>query len=76
MAHDEKLGVRIDAVVRNRHGMSTTRMLGSIGWMLNGRICVGIWNQNVIVLARAIRPEYSREVRRPICHSIPMERVV
>lgn len=49
MAYDEKLAARIDTAVHEWPGMSTKRMFGSIGWMLNGNICVGIWKESLIV---------------------------
>jgi hypothetical protein len=49
MAYDEKLAARIDLAVRDWPGMSTKQMFGSIGWMLNGNICVGIWKESLIV---------------------------
>lgn len=49
MAYDEKLATRIDATVRGWPGMSTRRMFGSIGWLLHGNICVGIWKDSLIV---------------------------
>ncbi len=49
MAYDEKLAARIDAATGAWPGISTKRMFGSIGWMLNGNICVGIWKESLIV---------------------------
>jgi hypothetical protein len=63
MAYDEKLAARIDAAVRDWRGMSTKRMFGSIGWMLNGNICVGIWQQDLIV--RCSPDEWSQLLQRP-----------
>jgi hypothetical protein len=49
MAYDRQLATRIDAAVRTWRGLSTKKMFGSIGWMLNGNICVGIWKDSLIV---------------------------
>lgn len=49
MAYDEKLASRIEAVVRGWPGIKPKKMFGSIGWMLHGNICVGIWKEDLIV---------------------------
>jgi hypothetical protein len=49
MAYDEKLAARIDVAVRGWPGIYPKKMFGSIGWMLNGNICVGIWKDSLIV---------------------------
>ena len=48
MAYDGKLAERIEAVVARWSGLSTKRMFGSVGWMLNGNICAGIWKDRTI----------------------------
>lgn len=63
MAYDEKLAARIDAAVRDWRGISVKRMFGSIGWMLNGNICVGIWKQDLIV--RCSPDEWPQLLKRP-----------
>jgi hypothetical protein len=63
MAYDEKLATRIDVAVRGWRGFTTKRMFGSIGWMLNGNICVGIWKDSLIV--RCGPDEWPRLVRQP-----------
>ena len=49
MAYDEKLASRIEAVLGEWPGIEPKKMFGSIGWMLNGNICVGIWKEDLIV---------------------------
>jgi hypothetical protein len=63
VAYDEKLAARIDEAVRGWTGMSTKKMFGSIGWMLNGNICVGIWKQSLIV--RCGPDEWPQLLRQP-----------
>jgi TfoX/Sxy family transcriptional regulator of competence genes len=63
MAYDEKLAARIDQAVRGWPGMSTKKMFGSIGWMLNGNICVGIWKDSLIV--RCGPDEWPQLLRQP-----------
>ena len=63
MAYDEKLAARIDGVIRGWPGMSTKKMFGSVGWLLNGNICAGIWKDSLIV--RCGRDEWSTLMREP-----------
>src|SRR5436190_526341 len=49
MAYDEKLASRIEAIVHGWPGLELKKMFGSIGWMLHGNICVGIWKDDLIV---------------------------
>jgi TfoX/Sxy family transcriptional regulator of competence genes len=63
MAYDEKLAERIHAAVRGWRGLSTRRMFGSIGWMLDGNICAGIWKDSLIV--RCGPDEWPRLLREP-----------
>ena len=63
MAYDEKLAARIDEAVRGWRGISTKKMFGSIGWMLNGNICVGIWKDSLIV--RCGPDEWPQLLRQP-----------
>jgi hypothetical protein len=49
MAYDAQLAARIDHAVRDWRGFSTKKMFGSIGWMLKGNICAGIWKDSLIV---------------------------
>ena len=63
MAYNEKLAGRIDAAVTGWAGLSTKRMFGSIGWMLKGNICVGIWKDSLIV--RCGPTEWPKLVQEP-----------
>ena len=63
MAYDEKLAARIDGAVRSWSGLSTKKMFGSIGWMLNGNICAGIWKDSLIV--RCGPSEWPTLLQRP-----------
>lgn len=63
MAYDEKLAKRIAVAVRDWPGLSTKRMFGSIGWMLNGNLCIGIWKDSLIV--RCGTDEWPRLLQQP-----------
>ena len=63
MAYDEKLAGKIDASVTGWTGLSTKRMFGSIGWMLNGNICVGIWKDSLIVRCGPV--EWPKLLQKP-----------
>jgi hypothetical protein len=49
VAYDEKLASRIEAIVHDWPQVEPRKMFGSIGWMLRGNICVGIWKDDLIV---------------------------
>jgi hypothetical protein len=63
MAYDEQLAARIDRAVRTWPGLSTKKMFGSVGWMLNGNICAGIWKDSLIV--RCGPDKWPTLLRRP-----------
>jgi hypothetical protein len=63
MAYDEHLATRIELAVAGWPGVSTERMFGSIGWMLKGNICVGIWKDSLIVRCGPV--EWPKLIQQP-----------
>jgi hypothetical protein len=61
VAYDEKLASRIEAIVHGWPGVEPKKMFGSVGWMMNGNICVGIWKEDLIV--RCSPDEWPRLLR-------------
>jgi hypothetical protein len=49
MAYDETLAERIRARVNRRKGMVERKMFGGVGWLLNGKMAVGVWKDQLIV---------------------------
>ena len=40
MPYDEKLGARIDELLKGKKNFTGKKMFGGIGYMLNGNMCV------------------------------------
>jgi TfoX/Sxy family transcriptional regulator of competence genes len=49
MAHSESLADRIREIVSRRKGIEEKRVFGGVGFLLNGNILVGVWNEFLIV---------------------------
>lgn len=46
---NEKSADRIQAMLKERPGISTKKMFGGIGFLLNGNMCCGIYKDNLIL---------------------------
>ena len=69
MAYDEKLAERVRKAVATRKGMTEKRMFGGLAFLLGGRMCCGILNDDLMV---RVGPErYAAALARP--HVRPMD---
>lgn len=48
MPFDPGLSVRLDELLEGRNGFQKRKMFGGIGWLLNGKMCVGIYKEWLI----------------------------
>lgn len=57
MAFCEKLAERIRDVVSDSSGIKEMKMFGGVGFLLNGNMLVGVWNDSLIVRLGAEQAE-------------------
>ena len=63
MSYDESLARRVEKNLRRRRGWTRKKMFGGICYMLNGNMCCGVLDDELIV--RAKPDEYERAMKRP-----------
>jgi TfoX/Sxy family transcriptional regulator of competence genes len=63
MAYDEKLAARVRGLLARNPAFSVRRMFGGICYMLNGNMCAGVLNNELIV--RAAPEPYAAALKRP-----------
>ena len=49
MAYSESLARRTRQVFAGRQGTTEKKIFGGVGFLLNGHMCVGVWNTSLIV---------------------------
>ncbi|MEX2225259.1 MAG: TfoX/Sxy family protein [Dehalococcoidia bacterium] len=49
MAYDERLAGRVRAVLAQHAGITERRMFGGIAFLLDGKMCVGVLNDELVV---------------------------
>ena len=49
MASDAKLTARVQAVTKGWRGLAPKKMFGGMAWLLHGSMCVGIWQDSLVV---------------------------
>ena len=49
MASDPKLSARVTAATKGWRGLGPKRMFGGMAWLLHGNMCVGIWQDSLVV---------------------------
>jgi hypothetical protein len=49
MAYDERLADRVRRLLASRKGISERKMFGGIAFLIDGKICVGVINDELIV---------------------------
>ncbi len=49
MASDAKLTARVTATTKGWRGFAPKKMFGGMAWLLNGNMCVGIWQDSLVV---------------------------
>ena len=63
MSFDEKLAARVRRLLKHRAGYAEREMFGGLCFMLNGNMCGGALNDDLIV--RVMPEEYAASLRRP-----------
>lgn len=69
MAYDEALAQRIRALIKRRRGISERKMFGGIAFMLDGKMCCGVLNSDLV--ARLGPDECAAALKR--AHVRPMD---
>ena len=49
MAYDEALAKRIRHAIARKKDFTEKKMFGGVGFMLNGNLCCGIWQNSLVV---------------------------
>jgi TfoX/Sxy family transcriptional regulator of competence genes len=49
MAYDDGLAGRVRTLLKRRNGIAEKHVFGGIGFLLNGNMCVGVWEDSLIV---------------------------
>lgn len=49
MAYSAALAARIRQALAGRRGVVEKKMFGGVGYLLHGNMCVGVWQQSLIV---------------------------
>ncbi|MEC8120743.1 MAG: TfoX/Sxy family protein [Pseudomonadota bacterium] len=47
--YDPGLAARLDEIMAGMLEMEVTRMFGGYGFLMNGHMCVGIWNDRLVI---------------------------
>lgn len=63
MSYDEGLAQRVYRILRRRPKLSQRKMFGGIAFMLNGNMCCGVLNDELMV--RVMPDEYDAAMKRP-----------
>ena len=67
MTYSQNLAERIRQQLAGRRNIEEKKMFGGIGFLLNGNLCVGIWNNSLIArigllqYSAALKQEYVGE---------------
>jgi TfoX/Sxy family transcriptional regulator of competence genes len=63
MSFDERLAARVRRLLKRRAGYAERKMFGGLCFMLNGNMCGGVMNDDLIV--RVNPEEYAASLKRP-----------
>lgn len=69
MAYNERLAERVRAALAAHRGISERRMFGGLAFLLDGKMCVGVLGDELVVRSGAAR--YAESLKRP--HARPMD---
>ncbi len=69
MAYDEKLAERVRKVLATRKGVTEKKMFGGLAFLLGGRMCCGVLNDDLVV--RTGPERHAAAFARP--HTRPMD---
>jgi TfoX/Sxy family transcriptional regulator of competence genes len=63
MAYDEQLAARVRRILRRRDGVSEKKMFGGLSFLLHGKMCCGVLQNDLVV---RIQPEdYEAALEQP-----------
>lgn len=68
MAYNEMLAARVRRALARRKGLSEKKMFGGVAFLLHGKMCCGVLNDDLVV--RVGIEGYRRALNRP--HARPM----
>lgn len=68
MAYDEELAERIRKLIRRRKGVTERKMFGGIAFMLNGNMCCGVVDRDLVL--RLGKEKTAKALNEP--HTRPM----
>ena len=63
MAYDKHLAQRVRPLFARRLGCTEKKMFGGVGFLLYGNMCVGVWQEFLIV--RCGKDEYEAALAKP-----------
>lgn len=69
MAFNERLAERVRAALDGHAGISERKMFGGLAFLLDGKMCVGVLGDELVVRSGAER--YAESLKRP--HARPMD---
>ncbi|HLB24673.1 MAG TPA: TfoX/Sxy family protein [Dehalococcoidia bacterium] len=69
MAYDERLAERVRAALAGRKGIAERKMFGGLAFLLDGKMCIGVLNDELVVRAGAER--YAAALKS--AHARPMD---
>jgi TfoX/Sxy family transcriptional regulator of competence genes len=68
MAYNERLAERVRAALASRRGVAERRMFGGLAFLLEGKMCVGVLGDELVVrcgaerYAKSLRSKHAREM--------------
>ena len=68
MAYDERLAERIRLALSNRRNVEEKKMMGGLTFMVNGKMCVGIFRDEL--LCRIDPGIYDESLTKKGCHTM------
>ena len=69
MAYDERLAERVRAILAGRKGVGERKMFGGLAFLINGKMCVGVLKDELVVRAGAA--QNAAALKKP--HTRPMD---
>lgn len=63
MAYNERLAERVRTLLAGRAGIAERKMFGGLAFLLNGKMCVGVLNDDLVV--RSGPERYAEALSRP-----------
>ena len=63
MASDAKLTARVTTATKGWRGFAPKKMFGGMAWLLHGNMCVGIWQDSLVV--RCGPADWAAHLKKP-----------